>query len=208
VLPEAKLLRALRRLRAASSHGPWVRCVRFDLLLAPPPGAPDGSPPQPLWPNGAAQVGARFTPIGSFGTIYLASDPMTALLEVDAIFKGAKSLNTSPLVLFAVQGALDRVLDLTHPQAEEMLGTSLSELTGDWRVSESRFLKGHGPLPPCQLLGKVAYESQLFDSIKYPTSKDVLEGTGWAVFADRLTHQGRSYLKVKDDHGVIDKEIP
>jgi hypothetical protein len=208
VLPETKLLRALRRLRVASSHGPWVRCVRFDLLQGPPPGAPTGSPPQPLWPGGAAQWGARFTPRGSFGTIYLASDPITALLEVEAIFKGANSFNTSPLAIFAVQGVLDRVLDLTHPEVEEALGTSLAELSGDWRFSEDRFLQGVGPLPPCQLLGKVAYESQRFDSIQYRSAKDVRNGTGWAVFVDRLTHQGRSYLKVKDEHGVIRQQIP
>jgi RES domain-containing protein len=45
-----------------------------------------GSPPQPLWPDGSALSGARYTPKGGPRTVYLASEPATVLQEVNAIF--------------------------------------------------------------------------------------------------------------------------
>ena len=63
-------------------RGTWWRAVGRHLLGGPPPGAPAGSPPQPLWPLGSSRFGARFTPKGGPATVYLASDAQTALLEV------------------------------------------------------------------------------------------------------------------------------
>lgn len=207
MLSAPKLQLVLRRLPVVSSHGPWVRTVGFHLLHGPPPECPSG-PPQPLWPGGAARLGARFTPRGSFGTIYLASDPITAMMEVEAIFEGTKSIRTPPLTIFAVDGVLDRVLDLTNIEVEGALGTSLGELTGDWRFSQERFQRGQGPMPPCQLLGKMAYESGKFDAVQYRSAKNVRSGLGWAVFADRLTKRGRSFLRVKDEYGLMGQELP
>src|SRR5258708_4439086 len=163
--------------------------------------------PTPL-ARGAAIVGARFTPRGSFGTIYLASDPMTSLLEVEAIFQGTTSINTPPLAIFAVEGVLDHVLDLTDAEVEAALGTSLAELTGDWWFSQERHLKAQGPMPPCQLLGKVAYLSGRFDAIQYRSAKNVGTGIGWAVFSDRLTRRSRSFLQVQDRYGLIGQRLP
>jgi RES domain len=208
VLPEAKLMEVLRRLPAASSHGPWVRIVSFHLLQGPPPRARKGSEPQPLWPGGAARTGARFTPKRSFGTIYLASDPITALLEVEAIFHKATFIRTPPLTIFGVEGVLDRVLDLTKPEVESDLGTSLAELSGDWRFSQERYFQGLGPMPPCQVLGKLAFESGRFDAIQYRSAKNVGKGIGWAVFSDRLTRRSRSFLQVQDRYGLIGQRLP
>jgi RES domain len=182
--------------------------VSFHLLQGPPPGSALGSRPQPLWPGGAPLVGGRFTPKGSFATIYLASDPLTSLLEVEAIFKGAGPIRTPPLTLFAVEGILDRVLDLTNVEVEAALGTSLAELTGDWWFSQERYLQGHGPMPPCQVLGMATRKSGRFDAIQYWSAKNVHVGTGLAVFADRLTRRGRSWLRVKDEHGLIGQQLP
>jgi hypothetical protein len=177
-------------------------------LQGPPPGSRATSRPQPLWPGGAEALGARFTPKESFGTIYLASDPITALLEVEAIFQGTTSIRTPPLTIFAVEGLLDRVLDLTSLVVERALDTSLEELSGDWRFSQERYLKGMGPMPPSQQLGRMAYESGRFDAVQYRSAKNVRSGLGWAVFADRLTRSGRSYLRVNDEYGLIGQEIP
>jgi hypothetical protein len=81
-----RLVKVLRTLPLLNIHGPWSRAIGLHLLKDPPPGAPGGSPPQPLWPGGAAQNGARFTPKGSFGSVYLADDPVTALHEVVSVF--------------------------------------------------------------------------------------------------------------------------
>ncbi len=130
------------------------------------------------------------------------------MMEVEAIFEGTKSIRTPPLTIFAVDGVLDRVLDLTNIEVEGALGTSLGELTGDWRFSQERFQRGQGPMPPCQLLGKMAYESGKFDAVQYRSAKNVRSGLGWAVFADRLTKRGRSFLRVKDEYGLMGQELP
>jgi hypothetical protein len=153
-------------------------------------------------------VGARFTPKGSFATTYLASDPITSLMEVEAIFKDAAAIRTPPLTIFAVEGVLDRVLDLTGAEVQAALGTSLAELTGDWRFSQEQFLRGHAPMPPSQALGMAAQESGRFDAIRYRSAKNVDAGMGWAVFTDQLTPRGRSWLRVKDEHGLIGQRLP
>ena len=133
---------------------------------------------------------------------------MTSLLEVEAIFQGTTSINTPPLAIFAVEGVLDHVLDLTDAEVEAALGTSLAELTGDWWFSQERHLKAQGPMPPCQLLGKVAYLSGRFDAIQYRSAKNVGTGIGWAVFSDRLTRRSRSFLQVQDRYGLIGQRLP
>jgi hypothetical protein len=86
MLASGSLAKVLPTLPRLTIHGVWSRAIGFHLLKAPPPGAPSGSPAQPLWPGGAARLGARFTPKGSFGSVYLADDPVTALHEVVSVF--------------------------------------------------------------------------------------------------------------------------
>jgi RES domain-containing protein len=38
------------------------------------------------WPTGSIRFGARYTPKGGPPAVYLASDPLTALKEVNAVF--------------------------------------------------------------------------------------------------------------------------
>lgn len=164
--------------------------------------------PQPLWPGGAFLEGARFTPKGAFGSLYLASEPVTALKEVAAVLDGIGPVRTRPWVIFAVEGFLDGVLDLTDPSVQRRLGTSVAELTGDWRFSQDLHLNGEGSLPPTQLLGKMAYEAGKFVAIKFHSAKNVREGCGYAVFADRLTPDKASFLEVYDPYGLIRQHMP
>jgi hypothetical protein len=72
-----KLTTALARVPLGSAHGPWTPSIGCQHLI--------GAKPQPLW-GGASKVrGARFTSRGSFDSIYIASDPITALTEVWAL---------------------------------------------------------------------------------------------------------------------------
>ncbi|MHB8574639.1 MAG: RES domain-containing protein [Dehalococcoidia bacterium] len=100
--------------------------------MGPPLGAPVGSRPQPLWPGGATVCGARFTPQGGFGTVYLASDDQTTLLEVEAIFLSSAGLvfpgRRQPLTLIPVSGTLPDFLDLTTASIQRALHTSPSTL--------------------------------------------------------------------------------
>lgn len=212
MLGETALAKVLAGLPAVSVTGPWTRVLGYHLLQGPPPGALPASSPQPLWPGGAAANGARFTPKGSFGTVYLASDPITALKEVVAIFvtpfMPLGTLRTPPWAVFAVDGFVESVLDLTDQSVLDALGTTVSELTGDWRFSQALFETGAGAFPPTQLLGKLAYDSGPYQGLRYRSAKDPAAGVGLAVFPDRLVEGGASFVEVHDPNGLIAQRLP
>lgn len=207
MLPEAKLREIVGTLPAIALHGPWSRTVALRHLQTAPPGAPEGGPPQPLWPGGASIYGARFTPRGGFASVYLASDHHTALAEVQAVIRTgtgpAITLDRQPWVVLGVDGLLTRVLDLTDPTVRERIGSSLSELTGDWSYSHEI-----GETPPTQILGHVAYDSGAFVGLYYISARDPRRGRNVAVFADRLQDFPPSHLRVVDPAGRLSQRLP
>lgn len=210
MLPEPELSEVISSAPLIAVGGPWTRVLGHHLLQGPPPDGPPDSPPQPLWPGGPARDGARFTPKGAFATVYLATDPVTALMEVTGIFLNLHAsmvtLRTPPWTLFAVDGVVDGILDLTDPELVESLGTSLDALSGNWRLSQELFLEGDGPLPPTQLLGNVARESGRVAGLRYHSAKNPGKGLGFAVFPDRLG--STSHLEVYDPNRVLEQRLP
>lgn len=142
----------------------------------------------------------------------MASDPITALKEVDANLNRPGlppfTIQTPPWTIFAVKGVLERILDLTDLHVQAALGTSFSELTGQWRVPQARYLRGEGPLPPTQLLGQVVYEAGSILGMKYDSAKNEGEGFNFVVFSDRLPIGRSSYLEVYDPHDLIRQRLP
>jgi len=129
---------AIPKLKLATVQGPWWRIVAFRHLLK--------SPPQPLWAAGSKIDGARFTPKGSFDSLYLARDQVTALAEVNGLVllpAGPHSVPTPPCTLFVVNGIVSRVLDLTDAATLAALGSNEQEVTGSWaKVANHCPLKG------------------------------------------------------------------
>ncbi len=212
MLPEPELAKTIATLPLITTGGPWTRAVGYHLLQGPSPGSPPDSPPQPLWPKGAPLTGARFTPKGSFGTIYLATDPVTALIEVAGVFANPHAplatVRTPPWTVFAVDGVIEGVLDLTEPDIVSALGTTVDELTGSWRLSQELHLVGRSPLPPTHLLGKIAWENGDVNGIRYHSAKNAGAGLGLAIFADRLAPGKASFLEVYDPHELIEQRLP
>jgi len=130
------------------------------------------------------------------------------LREVAALLTGIGPFRTPPWVVFSVEGFLERVLDLTDPAIQSRLGTSLAELTGDWRYSQEIYIERRGPLPPTQLLGQVAHETGVIVAMRYHSAKNIGEGTGFVVFGDRLVPGRASFLEVYDPHGSIQQRLP
>ncbi|GDY24095.1 hypothetical protein LBMAG56_54420 [Verrucomicrobiota bacterium] len=194
MLPPNKLRSALSQTRLVAAHGPWTRIVGFRHLKGPPPGMT--GPPQPLW-GGAARVdGARFTPRGGFDSIYLAWDPITALMEVQAIVllpSGPVTLWAVPWAGVTVDGVVSNVLDLTKPAVLSALGTTEQEMTGAW-------LKGNDA--PTQTLARAAHDSGKIAAIKYHSAKHQ-GGMNLVVFPDRLAVTKTDYLEVYDPHGDL-----
>ncbi|MGO8765804.1 MAG: RES family NAD+ phosphorylase [Limisphaerales bacterium] len=184
----------------ARGHGlfPWSRAIGYRHLLGPPRG--QTGPPQPLWGGAAKTVGARFTPIGSFDSIYLAHDPVTAFIEVSALILlpgGPVPVRTAPWVVVSVDGIINHLLDLTDAATLAALGTTAQEMTGTWAAITH---------PPTQLLGRLAYDSGRIAGIKYASAKNP-GGLNVAVFSDRIPIAAGNYLEVYDPHGNLAQRI-
>jgi RES domain-containing protein len=205
MIDEKDLAAALGQIKPKVLHGPFSRCVAFHHLVSIPEGQGVVSRPQPLWGMGSKRFGGRLTPRNSFETIYLAEDPVTALAEVTVVVRniGGSLLNlqSQPWVLVTVQGILRCVLDLTEASAVSQLGSNHQELTGEWRYTQEQLGEA-----PTQLLGRVCHHTGLFDSIRYPSSKNLPDGACVAVFPDRL--KAPAFLEVYDPNGNLAQRLP
>jgi RES domain-containing protein len=199
MLPAAKLGAALAKAKLIAVHGPWSRVVAFRHLLGPPPGM--SGPPQPLW-GGASRIhGARFTPQSGFDSIYLASDPVTALAEVQAIIflpNGPAPAQTTPWTVLSVDGVVSQVLNLTDSATLAILETNEQEISGAW------WLARH---PPTQMLGQAAFDSEKIRGIRYRSAKNIGGGVNLLVFSERIFDAGTDYLEVYDPHGNLKQRL-
>lgn len=196
----------LRDLVPKTVYGPWARVIGFHLLKGPPPGGAIGSSPQPLWPGGAALNGARFTPKGGFSSLYLATDPVTALHEVVSVFTPPRgpvfTLRTSPWVVITVEGVLSNIIDLTDFGIQRKLKTSMAELTGDWAYTQSTVGRA-----PTQVLGQAAFDSGIL-GFQYKSARNIGGGDAVVVFTDHLANHYPSYLQVFDEHHNLTQRLP
>ncbi len=177
------LTAVLQQLPPVAVHGPWWRSIAYHHLLA--------NRAEPLWAAGSKIQGARFTPKGSFDSLYLSWHPITTLAEVNGLVmlpSGPVPQQTPPLTLFAIQGIVTRVLDLTNAAILDALGTSEQEVGGPW----ARMVT-----PPTQILAQAAYESGIFAAIQYASAKAGGE-KNLVVFPDRLQAPAPDYLEVYD----------
>ncbi len=198
MLPRLQLAAALASVDLTTGHGPWSRAIGYRYLQSPPPG--QFGPPQPLWGGAAKIAGARFTAAGSFDSIYLAHDPVTAFIEVSALVLlpgGPVPVRTAPWVVISVDGILGNLLDLTNGATLSALGTNEQEMTGAWVATKN---------PPTQLLGRLAYESGRIAGIKYASAKHP-GGLNLVVFPDRIPITANNYLEVYDPHGNLAQRI-
>lgn len=211
MLADAALAAVLPTLKRRAVHGPWSRAVAFRYLQGPPPGAPKGSAPQPLWPGGAPTSGARFTPVGAFPSLYLADNPIAALQETGGVLMlpggTAVPVMHEPFVVLAVKGIVVEVLDLTDPDIQVALNTNDTELRGPWQRAQVRFLAGLGPMPPTQQLGLSAFGTGLLTGLQYPAAKEG-DGLNFVVFTDRLATSPMNRLEAHDSSGHLRQSLP
>lgn len=199
MLAGSRLKAVLGRTKPVAVHGPWSRAVAYRHLLTGPMGF--GGPPQPLWGGAAKLHGARFTPPGSFDSIYLAWCSTTALAEVQSLVflpGGTLLARTPPWVLVTVDGVVSGILDLTDSATLLALGSNEQEITGSWQLA---------PLPPTQLLAQAVFDSGRFSGIRYPSTKHTGGDPNLVVFPDRLGRNATDFLDVFDPHGNLQQRI-
>jgi RES domain-containing protein len=201
MLSARALRRAIAKIELTTAAGPWLRAVDEADLAKAPPGHPRGSPPQPLWGGGAKRTGGRFTPKGSFETLYLASDLLTVGREIDAVFRDGRPAHVvrDPFTVLQVGGQLTNVLDLTDGDRRAVLGTTTDELTAPWRLKRS---------PRTHALAVAAYESGRVLAIRTPSAANPKHGTITAVFVDLLPRFPPSFLEVSDSSGRLWQRLP
>lgn len=145
--------------------------------------------------------GGRFTPKGSFDTLYLTSDLVTAGLEIGAVFgtAGTVSPTKDPFTVITVNGHLTNVLDLTDEAVRRGLATTLPELTGPWRIEND---------PPTHRLARAAFESTRVCAIAAPSAKHAAGGVVTAIFVDRLAVFPPSHVESVDTTGRLSQHLP
>ena len=152
---------------------------------------------------GSLKFGGRYNPPQAFEALYLASHPVTALAEVNAVVQTASGLSGvkgPPRILLSIDYRLSAILDLNNLDIQNALETSLPELIAPWRP-----INAQGIIAPTQMLGSAAYERRSIEALKVPSARDS-STVNLVVFADRLL--GNSSLRVYDDSGIIDAQIP
>jgi RES domain-containing protein len=197
MLQGARLDAAIANLKLIAVHGPWTRVIAFRYMIRP---AGVEAIPQPLWSGGPALNGARFTPKRTFDSLYLASDPVTSLVEVESLVSlsaGFIAVRTQPLVLVSVDGIVSNIVDLTDGRTLDALGTNIQEVTGAWART---------PHPPTQSLGRAAYASGRIAGIKYRSAKNP-SGQNFVVFPDRLPAVMTDFLEVFDPDGNLSQRM-
>ena len=125
---------------------------------------------------------------GTFALRYLAADPVTALLEVVALYgsyasgfvRGRRPARNWTVFRYRITKPLT-VVDLTLPSGRTAAGTTIQELTGDWLGYRHRSLydlPAHLPrvvaglpIAPTQRLANDAYKSTGTHGLLTPSAK-------------------------------------
>lgn len=170
------------------------------------------SPPEPLYFEGSARVGARFTPLGGPAGLYLAADQVTAFAEIRDLFfdsghipRGLKPHD--PVVLLYVRTVVDGILDLTDTNVRRRVRVSRAELHGSWRRAMHAYLAGRGPMPLTQQLALAAHLTGRVSGIWYDSAR-APGGRCLIVFPDRLSAAAGDLVEVHDTSGRYAQRLP
>jgi RES domain-containing protein len=200
VLSEDELRRALRSVPLIGADGPFHRFVDLWFVHENLAG---NKKTEVLAGLGAKMFGGRFTPRGTFETLYVATTAATARIEAESRITASGVVDTpsQPYVHFVVRGRLPKVLDLTDAAVLTTLKTTEDAMTGPWIAGQ---FQGHEA--PTQVLGRVVHAVRRIEAILFPSSKDRPEGRCLAVLPDRLKRG--SSLEIVDDTGLVKERLP
>ena len=200
MLSEDELRRALRRVPLIGTDGPFHLFVDLWFVHQNLAG---GRKTEVLAGLGAKMFGGRFTPRGTFETLYVATTAATARIEAESRItaSGVVDAPTKPYVHFVIRGQLQMVLDLNDPSVLQMLKTTVEEIAAPWVMDQAQ-----GKEARMQVLGRVVHDVRRIEAILFPSSKDRPEGRCLAVLPDRLKRG--SSLEIVDETGLVKERLP
>lgn len=184
MLAAAALPAALAAIPAVEYRKVLYRTIRPQFLAALPP----NPLPTPLSGIGASLRGARYTPKGTFDTIYLAEDAHTAYIEFHnemlALMRDMddeQGVRLPTLATLAPHAAFvpSGILDLTRRDVRQHLNTDLNELALPWRTVVQPALS------PTQLLAREVHATGRYLGIRYFSLRNP-GGVCLAIFEDLL----------------------
>lgn len=120
---------------------------------------------------GSLKFGGRYNPPQTFKALYLASNPVTDLQEVNALVQTASGLlgvKGPPRILLSVDYKLNAILDINNLDIQSALETSLPEIIEPWRP-----INAQGIVAPTQRLGAAVYGLQSIEALKVPSARDI-----------------------------------
>lgn len=154
----------------------------------------------PLGYQHSSTSASRFSSgAGSYPTLYFAPDPLTALLEVQALVRVMHAPNLRPIlqpnsyVVFPVNLTLGAIVDFGDPSQHRNAGANVQELTGDWLSYPN--LGSGGGIPVTRSNRQTAPTQELRDTLQksFPVIEGFLspsakrpEVTNLVLFPDRV----------------------
>jgi len=163
-----------------------------------------GAAPQPLYFQGSAERGGRYTPKGGPAGLYLADHPRTAFAEIRHL-QFPPDLR-EPVTLVYVRVRVSALLDLRQPPVRRRLRVKRDDLTGDWADEQVAYLAGGGtPMPLTQAIGAATHLARDIRGILYPSAR--LRGaTCLVLFPDRLRRG--DIVESHDSTGRLRQRLP
>jgi RES domain-containing protein len=147
--------------------------------------------------EGAWKADNRFTAAGVSQAMYVAQAPDLAMLEATRQFQKNFDTPTFPAYsILPVDVDLRRVLDMTRDECQDAVGTSLEELSGDWRAARKRQLEEPTRRVTTHDLGAAARAAG-FEGLKYFSAYDA---SRWniVVFTENLTQERQLVFDLPD----------
>lgn len=170
MLPLDLLKAALGALELETVRGTFYRATRMRYL------------PTLTSTEGGKKSDNRYSAKGLSEVLYVADGPDIAMLEATRQFQQAFGTSEIPTyAIYPVGLRLRQVLDLTAEEHRQALGTTLSELTGDWRAEQEA-----GWDVPTQRVGRAAFEAGC-DAVKYPSAY-ASRRHNLVVFTEHIRH--------------------
>ena len=158
----------------------------------------------PISGIGALRVPGRYHVEGRFRALYTSESPIAALRETEFLLRSDRNVSfkpAPPMVLFALEYDLERVLDLREPATLADLEVEREQLFAPW-------LRGTPDDPrPTQQVAKFAYEAGV-QALLAPTAVPPHETTNIVIYPDNLQEGEPSWVRVIDPEGAFNHRIP
>lgn len=159
MLPLSELAQVIAGLRLRAYEGPTYRAVQLRHL------------PTLTSTIGGLRAYNRYTVPQLSEALYVADGPDQAMLEATRQFQAVFGPSRVPgYAIYPITLDLERVLDLTREDVYGALGTTLMELTGDWRAARAQGLR-----VVTHDLGRAAFEVGV-QALRFPSAYHTDEG--------------------------------